>query len=191
MNEGAKRLTACNLSLAEAVTALKANGQKASRVAVKRWRDGTRVPAEGVRAAFAAPPFEIPLDAWDLLPGAASAKKTARAGLAKHQAPKRPDVREPASPPDESAAGHQRDLLTRIQRWRGEAEFANASPTARAQLAELEQRAIRELAALTGEKAQPDAVLLKSPQWGRLTAKILEALEGYPDAARAVRAALA
>lgn len=191
MNAGAEKLKGLGMSLRTTVTALAENGVKASAMGVKRWQDGSRVPAETVRLAFLAKPFQIPVNDWDLQPAKGATKKKAPAPRPAQDASLASAPPPALVAPGDTATERQRDLLTRIQRWRHDAEYGDASATARAQLATLEQRAITELAALTGEKAQPDAVLLKSPQWARLSAKVLEALAPFPAAVKAVRAALA
>lgn len=183
MNAGASKLRDSGVSLAKCVEALGKAGVTVTRKTVSVWRDGSRVPSDEARAVFAKAPFRIPVGSWEVAGGRRKASDPP------------PPPTAPAPPPSPPAASTSasdlaEDLLTRIQRWRLDAESTSTSPLAKKQLAELEMRAIAEFARFTGA-ATPETVLLKSPAWGRLKSRLLSALRAHPDALQAVEDALA
>ncbi len=187
MNRGAQMLADSGLSSGALGSLLAERGVNVSRQACHLWAKGKRLPGLDARDALAQAPPGIAPTAWDEQPPPPAANAP--------QAPASPEREGIAAPPVASsdtpnAVELQRDLVTRIQRWRNEAEYgANTSPAARAQLVTLEQRAIRELARLTGQDA-PEADLLRSRQWALVSDGIVEALVKFPDAARAVKEVL-
>jgi hypothetical protein len=79
----------------------------------------------------------------------------------------------------------QEELLGRIQALRARGAASDSAATS-ARLIQLEQKAIVELARLTGQNASNEAQLAGSPAWLRLRDHIFAALSEHPDAARAV-----
>lgn len=174
-NDGAKRLRAAGTSLNAVVALLSKSGVKVTRTAVGYWRDASRLPEPMARDAMAKPPLKIPVTAWD--------------SSGKPRPPTPPVEKGEAMPePTQTAAALAQDWLTRISRWRNQAELTDSA--SQVQLAKLEMQGIKEFAALTGQEATPETTLLRSPAWTKLSAKILDALERHPEALRAVREAL-
>lgn len=56
----------------------------------------------------------------------------------------------------------------------------------RANMLRAAMQAVRMLGQLTGELGASESAVAASPQWKRLLAELLEALQPYPDASRAV-----
>lgn len=178
-------------------------GFKVAPQAVGRWRSGKRAPVQAARDVMAKPPLSIPLEAWDSeggergvlqaatmeirLPGPAP-RGDPLASSGRYETTAGPPSPEEPAPP--TAVALQKELLERIQDYRAEA-LARGRTIQAAALISHEQRAIAELAKLTGEAGAPESVLVKSPAWVKLRGELLAALEGAGEAVvRAVREAL-
>ncbi len=83
-------------------------------------------------------------------------------------------------------------LIAQIRRYRHDAEHdPTSSPTERAKLLDMASRALERAYRQTGEAANiPASRILSSPAWGRIRDVVTAALEGHPEALRAVVGAL-
>jgi hypothetical protein len=192
-NEGAALLKARGGSRGALVALLGAAGVHAVRATVGNWRDARTKPGPEARAVMAKPPLKIPPDAWDRTAGdvVGPANRAAAPPTPPILPPALREAKREAIPPaEETAADLAQGLLTRIQILREQFETTSLGIPARKQLAEMEGAAIERYAKLTGQSATPESQLLRSPAWAKLSAKVLDALEAYPDALRAVREAL-
>jgi hypothetical protein len=186
LSEGARRLKALKVSDAALATMLGSMGFKVAPQAVGRWRSGKRAPVQEARDVMARPPLSIPLEAWD---GEGERGVLPPDDDVPPRAPRAPPHDVPPDPAKPSARQLQEELLERIQDYRTEA-IAKGRTIQAAALISHEQKAIAELAKLTGESGAPESVLVKSPAWVKLRAELLVALEGAGEVVvRSVRAA--
>ncbi len=167
LNCGAAALGSGGWSLAEIASAA-----GVSRAAASAWRSGKAKPAEAARRALEGSPWNISPKWWD-----ESAPVAVRRGGG---APARPDGRGTSD-----TTQLQEELLQRIQALRARGAASDSAATS-ARLIQLEQKAIVELARLTGQSASNEAQLAGSPAWLKLRDLLLAALSEHPDAARAV-----
>lgn len=176
MNAGAAKLAAVELSISEIIERLKAEGVSVTGPAVSRWQHGKRVPRGEDRRALSRA-FGIPTGAWDEEPEAPGAPAAAASSP------------RPIASADPTAADLARDLLTRIQLYREQAETTQLGVQARKMLAEMEGSAIERYARLSGNRSS-ERDMVASPQFKRLLEEMFRALAPYPDAMRALRAAM-
>lgn len=181
MNAGAQRLAESGWSLAKIVAAVaKRGGPTVTRTSAARWRSGEKTPGAGARGALARSTLRIPVEAWDL------------AGEARGGAPAAHATPPPSAPAGVGLVSGEalaRDYLHRVTTWRQAAE-ESGSVDARVKYAGLELRAVRVYLAVTGQATATELEIGRSPQWTRLRGELLAALEGHPDAAKAVLAVM-
>lgn len=189
MNPGAKRLAALGLTCTEIVEKVAASGHQVSRMAASRWQTGKKLPAREAREALLKA-FGIPVEAWD---GGARAKPAPAPVVAPVPTPPPTPVPSmvPMQPPSDepTAAELARDLLTRIQLYREQSEMTTLGVQAHRTLAEMEGKAIERYAKLTGQAAT-EREILSSPHFTKVLDEMFRVLEKFPDALRALRAAM-
>lgn len=161
-SEGARLLQRVPGTLAELAARL-----GCSRVSVLDWRNGDKTPGYDACAALLEA-FAIPIDAWDQVPHGAPA-------------PAPPD-----SGPPGSTIACVRELLTWLRGLRGSFHGSAASRCVTA-----ETRVIALLHRIENDHDMHEARLVhEHPEWLALKRRVLAALAPYPEAARAVAAAL-
>jgi transcriptional regulator with XRE-family HTH domain len=166
-NEGARLLRASGASLAAIAKA--ANRSKPAAVA---WRSGKALPDAESRAALAIA-FAIPPAAWELASSAEAAQPE-------------PPSSAMAAPAGSTAA--QVDAL--LSSVRADRAGPGVSAAQRAKLASLEGTLLGLKARLEADAREAEDRLSESPAFQRFQATLRAALQPYPDAARAVVAAL-
>jgi hypothetical protein len=191
MNAGAVQLSALEFSCSEVVAKLKTAGLTVSRMSVSGWQTGKKKPAPAARAAIAEA-LKIPVSAWDsdAHPKAGTAAGRDADLVDDHTvafAPTRPLPT--SSLADPTAADLAHDLMTRIQLFREQSEMSDLGIHARKMLAEMEGKAIERYAKLAGQSTS-ERDLLRSPFFTKVLDEMVAALEKFPDALRALRAAL-
>ena len=188
VNLGASKLRDSGRSAAEIAAFLAGRGVEITRMTASNYRRGRTVPPENVRAVLVDAPFYIPTDAWDRPIAPSQAPEVDAATVPATDVGGRADD-PPATRGDRSSATLAAELLTRIEGWRAQAE-REGTPAAAARFAALEGRAIERLAKLRGEATAPEGELVRSPQWARLRAQILDVVAYHPETARRLLAVL-
>jgi hypothetical protein len=177
-SEGQRLLLAVSGSLASIAAAVGAG----SKQSVSDWRTGKQVPSRETRAKlFAA--YEIPPEAWALAPGTTAA----------------PTPPSPAEVAAElafdtaiaAAPSTLRDCLTLLAAVQAERAKPTLTPAERVKLSDTEARilALRHRLETKAEMIE-DRIVREHPMWQRMKKTIVRALVKYPDAARAVVAAI-
>jgi hypothetical protein len=201
LNAGAAALAASGFSLTKLEGVFAEAGCPVARSTLSRWRKGEKLPGDSSREVLARPPTNIPVDAWDRASPTAAKTKTPAAGRngranASRAADGPSEPPAPRSPRGGSAAAEgtrasdlAEDLLARIRRWREQSEI-DGTARGQQQLAELEMKAIKQFADLTGQVATSEAVLVKSAAWKRVVSRLTGVLERHPAALREVIAML-
>lgn len=189
MNVGAKTLESLDLGGTAVIEKLKAQGCEPSQASVSQWKSGFRRPTPSARRAMSRA-FGIPTVAWDedvVVPDPAPAPSIA----VEKQEAVGPSVQRALLPSNEdpTAAELARDLLTRIQLFREQSETTSLGVQGRKTLAEMEGKAIERYSRLSGQ-SMTEREVIGSPHFRRVLDEMFAVLEKYPEALRALRAAL-
>lgn len=156
------------------LAAIAARLQMRSAQSVADWRTGRKVPSQDARVRIERE-FGIAVDLWSVLPG----------GLAGADPDSEPDDVDTAPLP--SSLDMCLAMLRVMQRDRQR----DLVPSERSKLADAEARLIALRARLEEQvELSEDRYVRDHPAWKRFCDLVLEALEPYPDAARAVHVAI-
>jgi hypothetical protein len=182
VNQGAQKLRDLGWSLTRLRGELEKLGLQTTTVSISGWRSGRNVPTAPTRERLAVAPFEIAADSWDTAidtgPGKPKISPARKAPKAKLPPPAKGQL--------VNAEALARDYLEKISQWREAAEAEGVTAAVKANYASLERQAITLYAKISGQSEATESQLARSPQWARLRADLLAALEAHPKAARAV-----
>lgn len=153
-----------------------------SRAAAQSWRDGVKKPDTQNRSRIARRWPELEEHLWDMRPAsAAEAAPPPRSP---------PSVESSADEVDKDVKTLARDHLAHVRRLREDAA-AGGKAGEHIKLLDLERKTIMDLAKFSGELTAADEnKLTDTARWKQIRQRIAETLSPYPDAARAVVAAL-
>jgi transcriptional regulator with XRE-family HTH domain len=173
-NEGQRRLTLVDAS--HAAVAMKLD---VSKQVVSMWRQGKKMPAVSARTKLATV-YGIPVEAWDLAPGAEPTTVVTAA----------PSVTS-ATPDAPSTSSTLHDVLALIAGLKQELRARDISATVRRGINADLTRLLSLRARLEKEETLlEERIVLEHPFYRRIRSAIVGALAPYPDAARAVVRAL-
>ena len=210
---GQQMLLQVQQPLGEMATAI---GTGVSRASISQWRTGTFRPDDRRRRVLERV-YGIPFDAWGAAPvPAAELPPIARSSAPTPPAPEANPLisfTAPSNPPHESAAAKlapappepdpepealqgpapsvldDYDALLNV--LRRQLQQPTLTPRERAQLTDAMTRAVTQKAKVEREKAMlEDATIRNHPKWKAMKQLLVEALLPYPEAARAVEAAV-
>lgn len=161
---------------------------KCSEAGIRNWLALRRRPDSDARMAmFEA--YDIPIAAW-------SAPVSKPAPPPKKHLPSAPPSQAPPEPPPSSEpelpidASSSKDLVRRqLAKIRGRIEKAESDGVGLRELSALENsytNAVRLYSRLCGELEITEATILRSSAWQKLLRLVREALERFPDAAKAI-----
>jgi transcriptional regulator with XRE-family HTH domain len=172
-SEGQRMLLAVTGSL----TAIAKDLGCRSPSAIHHYREGKRTPTPEMRARMYTA-YGIPVEAWSVRPGGLSEPEAAL------------EVAQSAAPA--GAPSTLEDCLALLAVIRGERQQRGLLASERVKLATAETQilSLRSRLEQAAEFAEARYVL-EHPAWIRLRRVIVQALEPYPDAAKAVRDAIA